>query len=290
MMTPCISTYSFQQLISKGELTQIGSLAKAKELGFSAVEIASLNNGDKPVLEYAKELRDEADRLGITIVNLVFGADFLNGTSDRGFDIEEEMAFARQMIDAADVLGVKIIRHDALWSLGNCRTFEEALPTVAERIREISLYAKGKGIRTTVENHGRICQDPERMVELVRAVGCDNFGVLCDIGNFLCNDCEPARSVALVAPLTFFAHVKDFYFKSGNTLDAPGRGYFKTRSGNYLKGAIVGHGAVPVTQCLKTLKDYGYDGYVTIEFEGSEDCILGIQIGKENLERYIANL
>lgn len=289
-MKTCISTYSFYQLISRGKLTQLETLERAKELGFEAVEIADLYNGDTPALEYAKALRDEADRLGIKIVNFVFGADFLTGKKENDYDIEKEMASIKTMIDVAEVLGVKTVRHDALWSLGSCRTFEDALPIVAARIREISLYAKEKGIRTTVENHGRICQDPERMLALVHAVDCDNFGILCDMGNFLCNDCDPARSVGMVAPYTFFAHAKDFYVKSGNALDEPGRGYGKTRSGNYIKGAIIGHGTVPVTQCLRLLKQHGYDGYVTIEFEGTEDCMLGIEIGKENLERYIANL
>lgn len=288
-MISCISTYSFHQKLACGEITQLETLKLAKELGFEAVEICDLHNGDKPLLEYAKELRNEADRLGLVLANFVFGADLFSTRTKDG-KIEDEIAYVKTMVDAAEVLGVKVLRHDALWSLGTARTFGEALPTLAKNIREISLYAKQKGIRTTVENHGRICQDPERMERLVEAVACDNFGALCDIGNFLCNDCDPVRSVSIVAPFTFYAHVKDFYFKNGNSLDDPGQGFFKTRSGNYLKGAPIGHGAVPVTQCLKILKDNGYNGYVTIEYEGSEDCISGIKIAKANLDRYISKI
>ena len=70
----------------------------------------------------------------------------------------------------------------------------------------------------------------------------------------------------------------------------PGDGFFCSRNGTYLRGAIVGHGNVPVRHCLKALKQAGYDGYVAIEFEGMEDCIQGLTIGLANLRRYIAEL
>ena len=39
-----------------------------------------------------------------------------------------------------------------------------------------------------------------------------------------------------------------------------------------------------VEKCLQILKRVGYDGYCSIEFEGSEDCIEGIAKGFENLK------
>jgi sugar phosphate isomerase/epimerase len=35
------------------------------------------------------------------------------------------------------------------------------------------------------------------------------------------------------------------------------------------------------------LKRAGYDGYLTVEYEGAEDCIAGIARGKNNLEQFI---
>ena len=63
-----------------------------------------------------------------------------------------------------------------------------------------------------------------------------------------------------------------------------------TRGGNFFKGAIIGCGVVPVKQCIRILKRAGYDGYLSIEFEGSEDCIYGITKGYENLKRFIAEV
>ena len=70
----------------------------------------------------------------------------------------------------------------------------------------------------------------------------------------------------------------------------PGQGFFRSRSGCYLRGAIIGHGDVPVKHCLMALKRAGYDGYVAIEFEGMEDAYKGLAIGLENLRRYISEI
>ncbi len=287
-MKVCVSSYSFNRLYKKGIMTQFDAISKAKELGFDGIEFAGLAHApEMSDADYAHALKAEADRCGLPIISFVFGADLINGTGGR--TPEEEVAEVKRNVDIAEILGVKIIRHDVMYSLGSFKSFDAALPILAKRVSEISEYAKTKGIRTSVENHGFICQDPDRCERLFNAVESDNFGLLCDMGNFLCADAEPASSVSTVAPYAVFAHAKDFYVRSGNEED-PGEGYMTTRGGNYIKGTIIGHGSVPVKQCLKILKRAGYDGFVSLEFEGMEDNIDALRIGLANLRRFIAEL
>jgi len=89
-----------------------------------------------------------------------------------------------------------------------------------------------------------------------------------------------------MAPYAVHVHAKDFHWKSGMEPN-PGKGWFLTRAGNYLRGAIIGHGEAKVKQSIDTLKRAGYDGYVTVEFEGIEDKLKGIELGRENLASYI---
>lgn len=287
-MKICVSSYSFSKLMAKGELNQFSAIAKAKEMGFDGIEFAGVtpHNGSS-IEEYARKLREEADRLHFPIASFVFGADLINGTEGR--TPEQEVEYVKSMVDIGAVLGVPVVRHDVLYALGEYADFYALLPVLADRVRQVAQYAAGKGIRTSVENHGFICQDPDRCVALYQAVDHTNFGLLCDIGNFLCADAEPAASVTMVAPYTVFAHAKDFYVRSADDID-PGRGFFKSRGGNYLKGTIIGHGNVPVAQCLQTLKDAGYDGFLSLEFEGMEENLEALQIGLENLRRYILAL
>jgi sugar phosphate isomerase/epimerase len=47
---------------------------------------------------------------------------------------------------------------------------------------------------------------------------------------------------------------------------------------------------VPTYQILAAIKGSGYDGYVSIEFEGIEETMMAVEIGAENLKRMIADL
>ena len=100
---------------------------------------------------------------------------------------------------------------------------------------------------------------------------------------------EPVRDFirARVAPYAKYVHAKDFIWKSYKDAD-PGEGAFRTRAGNFLRGTIVGHGNVPVQQCLHILKAAGFDGAMALEFEGVEDPFTALRIGLCNLRLYWA--
>lgn len=277
-----VSSYSFARWMK--DKNQLETIKLAKELGFEAIEFSEILPHDGSSLEeYAEKLRKECEKYGVTICNLVFPADFVNGCDG---DRKKEIERVKKMVDVAAILGVKSIRHDAT-SGENCNSFDAVLPVIADACRSVTEYAQQKGIRTMVENHGYFCQDSLRVEQLYNAVDHPNFGLLCDMGNFLCVDEDPVTAVSRVAPYAIHVHAKDFFVKSGNEPN-PGEGFFGTRGGNYLKGAIIGQGTVPVLQCLKILKRAKYDGYVGIEYEGFEDNIDGVRIGLDNLKRYIA--
>lgn len=289
-MKIAVSTYSFHPMLQRGAITQFDCIAKAKEIGFEGIEFVDILPHDgSTVVEYAEKLRAECERVGLTITNYTFGADFLNGSNG---DTKEEINRVKKQIDIAEVLGAKSVRHDATsgYPVGTrFQSFDKVLPIIASACLEVTQYAKAKGIKTMVENHGFFAQDSERVERLINAVNDENFGWLCDIGNFLCVDENPVTAVGRAAPYAFYAHAKDFHCKSG-MIPNPGQGFFQTRGGNYLRGAIVGHGDAPVKQCISALKRAGYDGFIAIEFEGLEDTFTGISIGFENLKRFISTM
>ncbi|MCB0082721.1 MAG: sugar phosphate isomerase/epimerase [Caldilineaceae bacterium] len=286
-----VSSYSFIRLVTSGQMDQIAVIGKAKEIGFDVIEFSKIIVPEGKTLDgYAAELRAEADRLGIDIVNYTVGADFLRGSNG---NLQAEIERVKGEVDIAAILGVPGMRHDATsgWPADHIgpKSFDAALPRLAEGCRAVTEYAAAKGIKTMVENHGFFCQESTRVEKLVTAVDHANFGVLIDMGNFLCADDEPASAVGRLMPFAFHCHAKDFHVRSGNEV-APGRGWFQSRAGNYLRGAIIGHGNVPVLQCLKVMQRDGYDGVLSIEYEGIEDVLTGIEIGHENLRRMVGML
>lgn len=277
-MKYAVSIYSFNQYISKGLITPAECVAKAKEMGFDAIEIVDFVLGADPV-KTAHELRSKADEVGIEISNLAVGADLLkDGSAEK----------VCKMIDIAEILGCSFLRHDVAGgnTEHNWQGYDSVLDLLADRCREITEYAAKKGIHTMTENHGCFSQDSRRVEKLINRVAHDNFGQLIDMGNFLCADEDPATAVGRNARYAFYVHAKDFIVKSGSATD-PGAGFFTTRGGNFLRGTVIGHGDVPVINCLRALKRVGYDGYIAIEFEGMEDCIKGIEIGFDNLKKYV---
>ena len=120
----------------------------------------------------------------------------------------------------------------------------------------------------------------------MNAVGHPNFGTLIDMGNFYCADEDAGKAVGRLARYAFHAHAKDFHIKPGTAFH-PGEGWFMSRGGNFLRGAIIGHGDVPLLQALRALKRSGYDGVLSIEFEGMEDVLNALRIGVANLRRLV---
>lgn len=284
-----VSVYSFMQYIQDGRLTPFSCIEKVKEMGFDAIEYVDFAfPEDEDPTEYAKKLRAEADRVGLAISNYAVGADFLNGSDG---DLEAEVERLKGQVDIAAILGCPTMRHDVTGGIAN-RTYQgydNVVERLAKGCRAVAEYAAQKGIRTMTENHGFFSQDSLRVEKLINTVASDNFGQLVDMGNFLCADDDPVTAVGRCAPYAFYVHAKDFIVKSGQGVD-PGQGFFLSRGGNFLRGTIVGHGDVPVVQCLRALKGAGYDGYIAIEFEGMEDCVKGVAIGLENLKRYVAEV
>jgi len=273
-----VSSYSFVQL-NKSALEIV---PLAKELGFAAIEFT---DGAVPDRETALRVRDECAKAELPIICYTVGADFLKASPP-----DDEIRRVCGRVDIAEALGAGKMRHDPSWGipapLNTHNTFAQTLPILARCCREVTEYAAAKGVVTMIENHGYFVQDSARVAALVGAVGHPNFGVLADIGNFLCADEDSAAACGNVSTLTRHVHAKDFHVKSGAS-DNPGEGWFRSRAGNYLRGAIVGHGVVPVRQCLGVLRRAGYDGYVSIEFEGMENCLAALRIGRQNLEAYL---
>lgn len=286
-----VSSYSFSRLVTEGKIQQIDVIQLAKDMGFDCIEFIqfALPEGETDE-SFAKKLKAESERVGLPIVSYTIGADFINGSDG---NLHKEIDRLKKEVDIAHLLGAKSMRHDATRGFDadhkGRRSFEAALPRLVEGYREVTTYAESLGIRTMVENHGYFCQDSHRVEKLIDAVAHENFGALVDMGNFLCADEDPCKALGILMPYAFHVHAKDFHVKSGMEVD-PGEGWFQSRAGNYLRGAIIGHGDVPIFQCLRIMKKCNYDGILSVEFEGMEDPLLGIQLGLNNLRRYIEQI
>jgi sugar phosphate isomerase/epimerase len=283
-----VSAYCFERLIRGGTYTLFDVIAHVKKIGYDTIEFIEFpKSGDLSPKDFAGKIRDACDAAGLPIANYAVGADFLYGS---GGDIKRETARIKDAVDIAKILGVPGLRHDSGWGFKDTalgRNHRDAIRRMAPAIREVSEYAAAAGIRTMCENHGYFMQDSGRMEELVLAVDHPNFGLLVDIGNFMCADESSLRALPTVMPYAFHVHAKDFLWKSGRE-PKPDDSWFPTRVGNYLRGTILGHGEVSAAQCIEYIKKTGYDGTISLEFEGPEEPLEAVRRGYEFIKAHIS--
>ncbi|MBO7743202.1 sugar phosphate isomerase/epimerase [Paenibacillus sp. MWE-103] len=276
-----LSSYSLYRDIQNGVLPILdvprwiaahgGEHLEIVPLGFSLVDNPGLTD----------DLLNAADKAGIAISNYAVGANFaIDDEADYRRAIEE----TKVHVDVANRLGVKLMRHDVAsrpTAEATIQRFEADLPRLVEACREVADYAAQYGITTSVENHGYYIQASDRVQRLVSAVDRPNFRTTLDVGNFMCVDENPLIAVRKNLPIASMVHLKDFYLRPASA--AFTEGWFRSAGGNYLRGAIAGHGDIPLQTILAEIKASGYDGYISLEFEGMEDCQLGSRIGLQQV-------
>jgi len=282
-----ISSYAYSKLTSTGKMDIFDVIKKTKEIGYDAIEFSNLPATGKEKVKLAKKVKLACENEDLYIANYATPADMLKGSEG---NLLNEIERLKSEVLIAKTLGVDKMRHDATFGYNasdpKARSFEKNLPIIAEGCYKLTEYAKDFGIKTMVENHGKYSQDSSRIEMLVNEVDNDNFGVLLDVGNFLCVDENPIEAMGRLITYAFHVHFKDFHVKPGINFN-PGEGWFLTRYGNYLRGAIIGHGEVPLAQCINILNAYNYNGTLSIEFEGMEDPLLGVTLGYKNLKRLV---
>jgi|SRR5699024_5422708 len=226
----------------------------------------------------------KAKERNIDISNYAIGADFLPET-DEAF--EQEIERVKKEVDVANQLGVKLMRHDVSFKPpqeASIQQFEKDLPQLVEACQRIADYANQYGIVTSIENHGFYVQASERIQRLMYEVDRPNFKTTLDTGNFLCVDEDPVSGVKNNIKDASMVHFKDFYFRPESWYN-PGDGWLVTTSGNYIRGAITGHGDIDLREVVKVVKASGYDGYISIEFEGLEESKKAAKMSMDNVRK-----
>lgn len=282
-----LSSYSLLTAIKAGELTILDAIRWIADNGGEHMEIVPYGYTlvDNP--ELADAVRETAKEAGIALSNYSMPANFVQDT-DELFD--EEVARVKQHVDLVYRLGMNHMRHDVTaFTLPadkmTIKWFEDHLHLMVKGSQLIADYAAQYGITTTIENHGFSVQSSDRVQRVLLAVDRPNFKTTLDVGNFMCVDENPIIGVKKNLPFASLIHFKDFYFRPYD--QHPGGGdWFLTSNGNYLRGAIVGHGDIEIRKIVKLIKESGYDGYITIEFEGMEECKSASRIAMDNLRRF----
>jgi sugar phosphate isomerase/epimerase len=184
---------------------------------------------------------------GISIACLDTSCRMVQPTAQKRIQVIEE---ARQMIDLAAELGTPFIRvFGGALPEGSSRA--EIIEPTAEVLRTIGTYAAEHTVTVTIETHDAWSHSTD-VLQLLEAVASPTVKVLWDIHHTYRMGEAPTQSVAMLGSAIAYVHAKD------------GRPN-QTAEGWEL--CLINEGIVPLREACSALKQNGYDGYLSLEWE-----------------------
>jgi sugar phosphate isomerase/epimerase len=253
-----VSTYSYWRFNGPKEDFPIEDcIDQAAEMGFDGVEILhiQMNSEENDYLQFLKRRAFER------------GLDLMGFSTHQGFvdpDAEERRENVERtlhQIDLAAALGIPTMRiNTGRW--GTSGSFDELMENrgieppldgytdddgfewVIDSIGQCVEHAAEKGVILGLENHWGLGRTAEGVLRIIDAIDSPWLQVTLDTGNFLE---DPYEQLEMLAPRTILLQAKTYY----------GGGTWYTLDLDYDRIANI-------------MRDAGFRGYVSLEFEGKE--------------------
>ena len=285
------SSYSFQKLLKAGDIGIEGVFDQISGSGGTHMELATLTVGPglEDMMDYdlsgdaetRKRLEAASRESGVTLSGMCIPASFID--EDRAAR-RAQIDRAKRYVDLCADMGVGFLRTDVVpWSMRpeSYAQVEALFPIIVEGCAEVVEHAAARGVVTSIENHGFLMNGSERCRRLVQAVDSPHLRMTLDIGNFLCVDEDPFVAVNNCLGIASYVHVKDFLTRK----HYPGPGWLEPLGGRHIVGTVFGFGDVKTRAIVRRILQSGYDGYVSLEFEGNEPPLMGCDTGLKNVIR-----
>jgi len=171
-------------------------------------------------------------------------------THPAGPERVKQIAATKAWVDTCAALGAPAIRVFT-GTLQPGQTMVEAQRNSIEALEEACAYAGSKGVILAVENHGGIVAEADSLLTIVKGVKSEWCGINLDTGNFRTED--PYGDLVKCAPYAVTCQVKTEIQPKGQ----PKRDADLKRE-------------------IQILKDAGYRGYVTLEYEAAEEPLKAV--------------
>lgn len=229
------------------------------ELGVDAVEICQFHVPER-ASAYLGQLKRALDDSGVGLVNVPI--DVGNISDPNPAYRKEDLAEIEDWMRAAAELGSKMVRVNASFPLaGETAPIEVTI----DSYRRLAATASALGLQLLIENHGGITRDPEMIVQLIESVGESKLKALVDIGNF-----EPLMSMnmAKMQGKETPANLDLTPLYDAIARIAPYAGLIHAKTHEFDEQGRPRH--LDVVRALRIVRDTGYTGPISIEYEGSQ--------------------
>jgi sugar phosphate isomerase/epimerase len=233
--------YSYRKYLASGQMTMEDFILKAVELGVLAVDVTTYwLKSTEP--SYLASLRHFAFKQGVPFSGAAISTNMCQPDSAKR---AEELTKVKNWVDVTDLLGTSHLRVFGGEPPPGA-TEEQGIQWVVELMKPACDYAARKGITLGIEDHGGITAKASTILEILKRVDSPYAGINLDITNFKENYYAQIQSCI---PYATHTHIRDVFEN---------------------------HQPVDLDRVFKMFAEAGYKGYMSAEYEGSEDATTGV--------------
>jgi len=257
-----LAQWSFHRGLFAGNIEPLDFPAFARErFDIGAVEYVNTFFADRAEDgDYLDEMKSRADSAGVTSLLIMVDGEGRLGDPDAAARTQAVENHYR-WVEAARHLGCHSIRVNAA-SAGPAETQRDL---VVDGLGRLTRFAADRELNVIVENHGGLSSDGAWLAEVMRQVDHPRCGTLPDFGNFDLGDGRSYDRYVGVEELMPFAKA--------------------VSAKSYAFGEDGSETTIDFLRMMRIVVSSGYNGYVGIEYEGSElGEVEGIQATKSLLE------
>jgi len=202
-----LNAYSFNNPLTNKKTTLDEVIGFCAKEGFDAIDITGYyfpGYPEIPADEYIYHLKNKAHRLGVEISGTGIRNEF--GEPDKT-KRATDILLTKKWIEVAAKLGAPVIRIFTGKSIPANYTWEQAEEWIIEDIRTCVEYGKQHGVIVAVQNHNDFVKTADQMIDIIKKVNNEWFGLVLDTGSFVTN--EPYSEIQKTAQYAVNWQVKE---------------------------------------------------------------------------------
>lgn len=240
-----LNAYSFNAPLMSGEMNLDDLLEYCAAENFDAVDITAYyfpGYPEVPSDEYLYHIKQKAFLLGLDISGIGVRNDFTEPDPSKR---KESVQLVKNWIIAGEKLGAPVIRLFAGNSDTPNFTRQQVQDYLVADMKECAQFGKTHGVVVAMQNHNDFVKTSSEVIEIMKAVDSDWFGLILDTGSYRSGD--PYSQIDESIPYAVNWQIKEKLFVDGEEQD------------------------VDLPKLMKIIKDSDYRGYIPIETLGEGD-------------------
>jgi sugar phosphate isomerase/epimerase len=240
-----LNAYSFNEALTKGEMTISDMLDFCANAGFDAVDITGYyfkGYPQVPADDYLFSIKRKAFSVGMEISGTGVRNDLTFADKTKR---EQEVALVRNWIDVAAKIGAPVIRIFAGTQKNEGIPPEQVTEWMLKDIQACVDYGKQHGVIIGIQNHNDFIQTADQVIKIIKEINSEWFGLILDTGSFRQHD--PYAEIEKSIPYAVNWQVKEKIWINGAEVETD------------------------IERLIQLIKSSGYKGYLPIETLGAGD-------------------